>query len=126
MMLQKINFALGENYHLFAACSFFFFGQICVWFGTNSQVVWKWWADKPLVSAILWGVPATLFFWYGTKYGYIAMKGLWGPRFLAFGMSYLTFPLLTWWLVNESMFTAKTMICIALSFMIMAVQILWK
>jgi hypothetical protein len=41
-------------------------------------------------------------------------------------MSYLTFPLLTWWLLNESMFTMKTMLCVTLSFMIIAIQLGWK
>ena len=125
-MIQKLFTMSDDNYHLLIACVCMFGGQLCVWFGTNSQIVWKWWADKPMLSAILWGIPATLFFWHGTKYGYMAMKELWGPRFLGFGMSYLTFPLLTWWLASESMFTTKSMICVALSFMIMGIQIFWR
>ena len=125
-MIQKLSTLVDNNYYMILACLCMFGGQLCVWFGTNSQVVRKWWADKPLLSAILFGVPATLFFWHGTKYGYIAMKELWGPRFLGFGMSYLTFPVLTWFLANETMFTTKTMICVALSFTIMGIQIFWK
>ena len=125
-MIQKLTTITDNNYYLLLACMCMFFGQICVWFGTNSQVVWKWWSDKPLFAAIMWGVPATLFFWHGTKYGYMSMMELWGPRFLGFGMSYLTFPLLTWWLASESMFTTKTMLCVALSFMIMGIQIFWR
>ena len=115
-----------DYYKLAIGCMFFLFGQTSVWFGTNSQLVWKWWADKPLTAAILFGIPAAIFFWYGTKYAFGAMGELWGPRFLGFGMSYVSFPLLTWWLMNESMFTAKTMVCVLLSFVIMAIQILWK
>ena len=125
-MIQKLSTLVDNNYYMILACLCMFGGQLCVWFGTNSQVVWKWWADKPLLSAILFGVPATLFLWHGTKYGYIAMKELCGPRFLGFGMSYLTFPVLTWFLANETMFTTKTMICVALSFTIMGIQIFWK
>ena len=125
-MIQKLSTLTAENYHMLLACLFFFSGQLCVWFGTNSQIVWTWWSDKPILSAILFGVPATLFFWYGTKHGYIAMDELWGPRFLGFGMSYLTFPLLTWWLAHESMFTPKTILCIILSFTIMGIQIFWR
>ena len=125
-MIQKLSIAIDNNYYMILACLCMFGGQFCVWFGTNSQVVWKWWADKPMLSAILFGIPATWFFWHGTKYGYIAMKELWGPRFLGFGMSYLTFPLLTWYLAHESMFTAKTMLCVMLSFTIMGIQIFWK
>jgi len=110
---------------LFVACVFFLLGQIGAWFGTNSQLVWKWWADKPLFAAIVFGVPTTLFIWHGTKYAYGAMNELWGPRFLGFGLSYITFPVLTWWFLHESMFTAKTMVCVFLSCLIMAIQIFW-
>ena len=115
-----------DYYKLAIACMFFLCGQTSVWFGTNSQLVWKWWADKPLTASILFGLPAAMFFWYGTKYAFQAMDELWGPRFLVFGMSYVSFPILTWWLLNESMFTPKTIICVLLSFVIMAIQILWR
>ena len=125
-MIQKLSMLVDENYYMIMACLCMFGGQTCVWFASNSQVVWHWWSDKPLLAAILFGIPASLFFWHGTKYGFAAMDGLWGPRFLGFGMSYLTFPILTWWLAHESMFTVKTMVCIALSCAIMAIQIFWR
>ena len=125
-MIQKLSTMIDNNYYMILACMCMFAGQFCVWFGTNSQVVWKWWSDKPILSAILFGIPASLFFWHGTKYGYMAMKELWGPRFLGFGMSYLTFPLLTWYLAHESMFTWKTMMCTGLAMVIMAIQFFWR
>jgi len=33
---------------------------------------------------------------------------------------------LTWWFLHESMFTAKTMACVVLSFMIVAIQLFWR
>jgi hypothetical protein len=111
---------------LFLACLFFLMGQIGVWFGCNSQLVWKWWEDKPITAALIFGVPTTICIWYGTKYAYAAMGELWGPRFLGFGMSYISFPILTWWFLNESMFTPKTMACVFLSCSIILIQIMWK
>ena len=125
-MTQKLLMLASENYYMILACLCMLGGQTCVWFSSNSQLVWSWWADKPLLAAILFGIPASLFFWHGTKYGFAAMDELWGPRFLGFGMAYLAFPFLTWWLANESMFTLKTMVCVALSCMIMAIQIFWR
>ena len=125
-MIQKVSILVSENYYMILACLFMFGGQTCVWFASSSQIIWEWWLDKPLMSALFFGIPASLFFWHGTKYGFMAMDELWGPRFLGFGMSYLTFPFLTWWLANESMFTAKTMVCVALSCLIMAIQIFWR
>ena len=125
-MIQKLSTMVDNNYFLIAACLCMLGGQTCVWFGSNAQIVWNWWSDKPLLAALLFGIPASLFFWHGTKYGYAAMDELWGPRFLGFGMSYLTFPILTWWLAHESMLTAKTMLCVTLSFTIMGIQVFWK
>ena len=34
-----------------------------------------------ILAAMLFGIPASLFFWHGTKYGFAAMDELWGPRF---------------------------------------------
>jgi hypothetical protein len=124
--MERITAISSENYYLILACLCMFGGQACVWFGSNSQIVWDWWADKPILAAVVYGIPASLLFWHGTKYGFAAMNELWGPRFLGFGMSYLTFPVLTWWLANETMFTAKTMVCVLLSFTIMGIQIFWK
>jgi hypothetical protein len=108
------------------ACTLFAIGQTLVWFQLNSQFVWDWWKDKPLIAVVLFSIPAGLCFWYGIKFAYEEMGQVWGPRFLIFSMSYLTFPLLTWWFLNESMFTVKTTICVALSAVIVGVQLFGK
>ena len=111
------------SYKFAFACFIFFVAQIVSWFAFNSQFVWEWWKDKALLACVLFGLPSMLMFWYGNRLAYEAMGELWGPRFMSFGISYMVFPFLTWWLLNESMFTAKTMICIGLSLAIMLVQI---
>jgi hypothetical protein len=109
------------------ACTLFAIGQTLAWFQINSQFAWEWWKEKPILAVILFGIPAGLCFFYGVKVAYQEMGNqVWGPRFLIFSMSYLTFPILTWYFLHESMFTSKTMICIALSFMIVGVQLFWK
>ncbi len=104
----------------------FIIGQALGWFQLNSQFVWEWWSDKPFLSAVIFSVPTGICFWYGIRLCYAEMGEVWGPRFLIFCMSYLTFPLLTWYFMNESMFTAKTLVCVFLSFMIVAVQLFWR
>ena len=104
----------------------FILGQTLVWFQLNSQFVWDWWRDRPIPAILFFSVPASFCFWYGVRMVVGEMNELWGPRLLIFGMSYLTFPLLTWYYMNESMFTPKTMICVLLSFAIVAVQLLWR
>lgn len=108
------------------ACLIFAVAQMLAWFQLYSQFVWQWWEGKAIPAVLIFGLPAGFCFWYGAKIAVEAMGEAWGPRLLIFGMSYLTFPLLTWWLLNESMFTLKTMACIFLSFMIIAIQLFWK
>ncbi len=108
------------------SCSLFAIAQTAVWFQLYSQYLWEWWSDKPFAAAIVFGIPASMFFWYGTRIAVDATNEAWVSRMLGFGMSYLTFPVLTWWLLNESMLTTKTMICVFLSFIIVGVQLFWR
>ena len=108
------------------AMSLFALGQTLAWFQINSQFVWEWWRHHPLLAVVLYGLPTGVCFLYGVRFAYEEMGQVWGPRFLIFSMSYLTFPILTWHLLGESMFTTKTMICVALSFLIVLVQLFWK
>ena len=98
--------------------------HVCVWFSTNLQLVSEAAASKSLLVAVCLAVPTTLLAYFGTKYGYQALgESAWGVRFFAFSVSYLIFPFLTYWFLGESMFTLKTMLCIALSFLIIAIQV---
>ena len=97
-----------------------------IWVQNNAQFVWEWWVDKPLFASLFMGIPASLCFWYGSKVIVGQTGELWAARFLGFGASYLIFPFLTYFLANESMLTPKTLICTALSFAIILVQVFWK
>lgn len=111
---------------LFYACLLFTLGQALGWFHLNSQFVWEWWNNKPIAALIVFSLPAGLCFWLGIQMAYAEMGEVWGPRFLIFALSYLTFPFLTWHFLNESMFTAKTMVCVVLAFIIALIQLLWR
>tara|TARA_Y100000034_G_scaffold104954_1_gene131891 strand:+ start:89 stop:364 length:276 start_codon:yes stop_codon:yes gene_type:complete len=84
------------------------------------------WENRAFLVALLLSVPITLCGFFAAKYTYAAVGTAWSVRFIAFGISYLVFPVLTWWLLKESMFTTKTMVCIMLSFIILLVQLFWK
>ena len=104
----------------------FIVGHILVWYCHNSQLVWEFWVDRPFLANIVYGIPAGVCFWYGTKFCMEASGLLWTTRFMAFALSYATFPLMTWWYMNESIFTLKTGICTFLAFLIILVQITLK
>lgn len=96
--------------------------QVLTWFQMNSQFVWSWWKDKPLLSVLLFAIPSGLLFWYGSRFLYETFGSVWSSRFVAFGASYITFPLLTAFFLHESVFNIKTLVCILLSFVIMWIQ----
>tara|TARA_R110000824_G_C14960738_1_gene651962 strand:+ start:142 stop:495 length:354 start_codon:yes stop_codon:yes gene_type:complete len=105
---------------------FLLLGQVLVWFLNNSQFVWEWWKDKPLITCLIYAIPASILFWYGSKYSYAGLGEIWGSRLLGFGLSYLTFPILTYMFMHESMFTPKTLSCVFLSVGIVAIQVFWR
>ena len=96
--------------------------QVGAWFSTNLQLA-GYPASKAILVATLLAIPTTLLAYYGTKFGYEALGAAWSVRFFAFAVSYLVFPVLTWWILGESMFTIKTMSCIVLSIIIILIQI---
>ncbi len=107
--------------------SFFILGHTLGWFAGNSQFVWSYWQNKPILATLLFGTPAGLAFWYGTKFCFAATGGeLWSVRFIAAVFSYTVFPIMTWYFLGESVFTPKTMISIILALSILFVQIYYS
>ncbi len=98
--------------------------HVAVWFSTNLQLVNDDLSTKSFQLMLLLSIPTSIAAYYGTKFGYMAFnESAWSVRFFGFALSYLTFPILTWWLLGESMFTVKTGLCVALSFAIVAIQV---
>ena len=96
---------------LFLGVFIFMLGQIGGWYQLNSQYVWKWWQDKPLMSAVVFGMPTSIAFWYAWR------------MVIGSGTGFLVFPLLTWIYLGESMFTVKTILCLVLAVAIILIQI---
>ena len=85
------------------------------------------------MAAAVFSLPIALAFWYATKYVYEATGELWTARYIAFGVSYITFPFLTHYFLNESMLTPKTLVCpnrtgkyAGLMILIVGIQFYWK
>ncbi len=107
-----------------AGACFFAILHVLVWFSTNTQFISDYWKDKSLYISLACSIPISLLAYYGTRYAYSGLgESAWGSRFLAFGISYLVFPILTYAFLGESMFTMKTLLCVILSFAIISIQI---
>tara|TARA_Y100000114_G_scaffold157118_1_gene187185 strand:+ start:3307 stop:3645 length:339 start_codon:yes stop_codon:yes gene_type:complete len=110
---------------LWIGISIFIVGQVFGWYQLNLQRFSDWWSDKPLMSAIVLGIPTSIAFWYA--WGIIAdeMGSVWSARFIGSCTGFIVFPILTWFILGESMFTTKTMICLSLSILIILIQIFY-
>ena len=124
-MLEKIYEFFSQD--MIFGILFFICGHALGWFAGNSQFVWDFWKDKPILATLLFGTPAGLLFWYGSKFCFVATGGeLWSVRFIAAVFSYTVFPIMTWHFLGESMFTPKTIICAFLAVSILFVQIYYN
>lgn len=114
------------NIYMIYAILCFITGHIFGWYATNLQFVGEFWKGKAILPTILFGLPCLFAFWWGTKFAMEASGELWTSRFVATVFSYLTFPIMTWWYLGESMFTLKTLSCVFLAFCILMIQIFVK
>ncbi|HAI39871.1 MAG TPA: hypothetical protein DCM40_18135 [Maribacter sp.] len=110
---------------LYLGILIFFVGQIIGWYHLNLQKFSTWWEDKPLMAAIIMGIPTSLCFWHAWRLVSESMDSVWSARFIGSCTGFIVFPILTWFILGESMFTTKTMICLFLSFAILFVQIFY-
>jgi len=102
----------------------FLIAQTISWFQLNLQFLNEWWEDKGILAVIVFGIPCGLSFWYAWKFTTEGLgRSVWSARFVSFGISYLTFPMLTHFLLKESIMTTKTLLCIFLSICIVLIQI---
>ena len=112
--------------NLITAVLLFTFGQTLIWYQTNGQFKWKWFADHPLLVAFIFAVPISYSFIIATKLivGYFDGT-LWPGRFIGFATGMMSFALLTSFYMNEGI-NAKTAISLVLATALVAIQILWK
>ncbi len=105
---------------------FFVVANILAWFQLNSQFVWEWWSTRPVLSTLVFSFPVGLSFWHAVRSTVEFSGSLWTTKLIGFGVGNIIFALLTWFLMKESIFTAKTLTTLTLASVIIAIQILWK
>ena len=98
-------------------------GHLGAWFAYNGQYAWEGWKRSPVLTAVILGPLITTMFWWASYHGYAATSSAWTVRFLGFATSYFVFPIMTYVILNESFMTPKTLVCIALSFLIILIQL---
>ena len=112
--------------NLITAVALFTFGQTLIWYQTNGQFKWKWFAEHPLLVAFIFAIPISYAFIIATKLivGYFDGM-LWPGRFIGFATGMMSFAILTSFYMNEGI-NAKTAVSLILASALVAIQILWK
>ena len=104
----------------------FLSAQTLIWFQTNGQFIWKWFANNPLILSVVGGSTISYAFIYATKYAFEHFDGLlWPGRFLGFALGISSYAILTWFFMGEGI-TLKTLTSLILSAGIICVQLFWK
>ena len=112
------------NKYIVLTIGIFLFNNILIWYQLNGQLVWDFWkTSRGIILSLLMGIPITGLFWLATKWGYVGFGNLWAVRFMGFATSMLTFPVMTWLYLGETI-TLKTLVTILLAFIIMLLQLL--
>ena len=104
----------------------FLIGNIIAWFQFNAQFVWEFWKEKPIFANVLLATPMGICFWYAIKNIFLDTGQLWTSKLVGFGVSNFVFAIMTYVFLRESMFTPKTLTCLFLAAVIIAIQIYWK
>tara|TARA_Y100001970_G_C14002282_1_gene734031 strand:- start:458 stop:811 length:354 start_codon:yes stop_codon:yes gene_type:complete len=104
----------------------FIFGNILAWFQSNSQFLWQWWYDRPIFTILIYSIPTAFTFFYGWRFAVEAFDGsLWSARMFGFGVATIVFAAMSYLMKGEGI-TAKTALCLALSCLIICIQVFWK
>ena len=111
---------------LIIATCLFAIGQTINWFTSYSQFVWEWARENTFWIAICTAIPSTLCFIYGLRFAYEFFQSGWAPRFYIFAISFVIMPVFFWYFMNESFFTVKNMISVALATAIIFIQMKMK
>ena len=101
----------------------FLLGQTLVWYQINGQFISTWIKERPIIMSLL-GVPISYIYIYATQYTVEAFGGsLWPQRLIGFSMGMVSFAILTYLHLNESL-TMKTIVTLILAAAIVFIQVL--
>ena len=113
-----------KSHYILITILLFFFNNIVIWYQLNGQLVWPFWKTwKGIALSLAMCIPITGLFWLATKWGYQGFGNLWAVRFMGFATSMMTFPIMTWLYLGETI-TLKTGMTIGLAVIIMLLQLI--
>ncbi len=98
--------------------------QVISFIQLQGQSIWKFPKDNPFVMMFL-GLPISILFIHSTKLMNEHFLASWPGRLIGFGVGVVIFTIMSWLLFQE-LPTPKTITCLILAVIIIAIQIFWK
>jgi multidrug transporter EmrE-like cation transporter len=99
--------------------------QVITFFQFQGQFKIEWMKNNPFIVSLL-GVPIAYLFLLSVKHMVTYYDGqLWPSRLIGFGIGMVIFIVMSKIWFNEDL-SAKTLVCLALSTLIILIQIFWK
>jgi hypothetical protein len=113
------------NIKLIIGLLFFILAAFITWFQLNGQFMWKSFKENIFLVTLL-GIPISYFYIWATKYTVESMDGvMWPTRFIGFGIGVVVYAILVGIFFNEGI-NLKTSISLALSILLILIQIFYK
>jgi len=103
---------------------FYMLGSTLAFIQNNFSYMFKNHQELKYYVVLVLGIPISYLFLFSWDYIMQETNSAWTAKFLFFGLSYIMFPVLAYFFLNESPFTLKTYISVFLSIVIILIQ--WK
>ena len=110
---------------LLVGLGYFTLAHSMVCFQLNGQFFSEWFKNNTLIT-VLFGIPISYLYIFGTKYTVEAFDGmLWPGRLVSFAVGIITFSIFTSFIMGEGI-NLKTSVILILATLIVLLQIFWK
>jgi hypothetical protein len=101
----------------------YFLGSSFVFLQHNLQFINECFKDKQHLLILSMSIPISYLYFYAWTYFVVQNGGsVWSARFVFFGLSYFTHPILAYAFLGETPFSLKTILCTLLSVFILLIQ----
>ena len=105
---------------------FYVIGSLGVFIQNHAKYIDTYWKGKHLYLIFFLSIPIS--FCYYTSWNSMMEKfhSSWSVKFIFLGLSYITFPIYTYFLLGENPVSLKNFLSVALSFLIVLIQFTMK
>jgi len=107
---------------MYKAILIYFIGSFLIFFQNNAKFINEYWINKQMYIILIISIPASYCYVYSYGFFLEYYNSAWSSKFILLGLSYMSFPVLTYFLLNENPFNLKNLLCFLLSLIIILIQ----